>query len=119
MIAFIVLFFPAVLSVWIFESVSKSTLGRRSWLYRFTWNTMLINGICFAVKKWILHTADAVIFSFSADMTPSVACNYLIMAIPLSVVIAIVQVFLSKHLRVELESSQAPAEVHDESQHTV
>lgn len=97
MIAFISLFLPAVLSVWILEILSKLSLRKRLWFYLFCLNTMLINLICFATKKWILHTADAVIFSFSADMTPSVACNYLIMSIPLAAMIALAEHLLCKH----------------------
>lgn len=118
MVAFIVLFFPAVASLWIFETLRKEKLTKKDWFYRFTWNTMLINGICFAVKKWILHTAAVALSSFSADMTPDIACNYLIMAIPLSVGIAIVQVFLSRHARVEIESTQTSEEAQNERQHT-
>lgn len=114
MIALIVYFFPAIVSVWIFETLSKSTLTHRHWFCRFAWNTVLINGICFAVKKWVLNTADVVLSSFYKDMTPAIAVNYLIMAIPLAVGIAIVQVFLHRHLRVQVEDAPSAKEVSDE-----
>lgn len=101
MIGFIVLFFPAVLSVWIYEALRKESLPRKAWLYRFSLNTLLINFVCFAVKKWILGTGNAVILSLAADMTPSVACNYLIMALPLAIGFAILQVITKKCVRVE------------------
>lgn len=116
MVAFIVYFFPAVASVWFFERLRKTTLDKKAWLYRFAWNTMLINGICFTVKKWFLHTATVSMSSFSADMTPDIACNYLIMAIPLAVVIAVAEAFLTKHATIELEDLDAPQEEHHESQ---
>ena len=114
MISLIVYFFPAVASVWFFERISKTTLTGRNWFCRFAWNTVLINGCCFAVKKWVLHTADAVLSGFYQDMTPAIALNYLIMAVPLAVGLAIVQVFLSRHVRVQAENSHPIEEVSDE-----
>ena len=101
MIGFIVLFFPAVLSVWIFETLRKEALTRKAWLYRFCLNTLLINLVCFGVKKWILGTGNAVILSLAADMSPSIACNYLIMALPLAIGFGILQVITKKCVRVE------------------
>ena len=112
MIAFIVFFFPAVISLWILEKATGTTLTRRDWLYRFALHTVLINFVCFAVKKWILHTAEHVIFSFTADMTPSVACNYLIMALPLAVGFALLPVvlcWLRPYVRFRIEDVNEPA----------
>lgn len=114
MIAFIVYFFPAVVSLWIYEKLNKQTLSPKDWIYRFCLNTTLINGICFAVKKWILHTATVSLSSFSADMTPDVACNYLIIALLLSAAFAVAEVFLSRHVRVEIENDNAPKEEQNE-----
>lgn len=117
MIAFIVLFLPAILSVWIWEAVNKTALPRRNWVYVFALHNVLINFVCFAVKKWVLHTGDAVINSIAADMTPSVACNYLIMALPLAVVFPLVPVVLRwirTHVRFRLEPINKPVEVENE-----
>ena len=117
MIAFIVLFLPAVLSVWLWEKTKKTTLAKRNWFYLFTFNTVLINFICFATKKWLLKTGDAVIFSFAADMTPSVACNYLIMAIPLAVIIPFVPVavrYIRAHVRFRIEPIEKVSENQNE-----
>ena len=116
MISLIVYFFPAVASVWFFERLSKTTLTGRNWFCRFAWNTVLINGICFAVKKWVLNTADVILSSLYQDMTPAIAINYLVMAVPLAVGIAIVQVFLSRHVRVQAENAHPITEVSDENQ---
>ena len=51
MISLIVYFFPAIASVWFFERLSKAALSGRNWFCRFAWNTVLINGICFATKN--------------------------------------------------------------------
>ena len=99
MLGFIVFFLPAVVSVWCLEKWRKEQLGKRKWLYRYSLYAVIINLICCAVKKWILHTADAVIFSFTADMTPSVACNYLIMALPVAIGIVLAEIAGSRLIR--------------------
>lgn len=105
MIAFIALFLPAVLSVWIFEALRKESLGWKNWLYRFSLNTLLINWIIFAVKKVILGTAASVISGFATDMSPDIAFNYLVMAVPLAIVLGVVSALLKKHVRIETEDS--------------
>jgi Gpi18-like mannosyltransferase len=109
-------FFPAVASVWAFEALSKTKLTKKDWFYRYTWSAMLINGICFAIKKWILHTGAGALSGFAADMTPDVACNYLIMAIPLGLAIAVTAVFLSRHVQVAIEVDDATREEQNENQ---
>ena len=109
MITFIVLFLPAVLSVWLWEVFSKNHLCKRNWVYLLSLNILLINFGCFAVKKWILYTASNVMASLMADMTPSVAVNYLIMAIPAAVALALVEkiVYTKIQIRVEGEDKDA------------
>lgn len=115
MIAFIVLFFPAVLAVWITETLNKACFSKREWLYRFAQNTLFINFVCFGVKKWILNTADVVICSFTADMAPGVACNYLIMAIPLAIAFSVTQSLFRKIGHFEVETQQDRTENKDEA----
>lgn len=106
MIAFICLFFPAVLGVWLFEHLQKATLRRRQWMYRYCANTIFINVICFAVKRFLLDTAAAPLSSLYADATPSAALNYLIMAIPAAVIVAFLQVVFAKHATVTVEEQK-------------
>ena len=97
MIAFICLFFPAVLSVGLFEHLKKEKLTRRGWVYRFCANTLVINGICFAVKRFVLHTGLQAFGSLYADTTPSAALNYMVMAIPVALVLALLEILFSKY----------------------
>lgn len=113
MITFIVLFLPAVLAVWIWETVSKTQLSKKKWLYLLSLNIMLVNLACFAIKKWILHTAANVLSGLAADMTPSVALNYLIMAIPVAIGLALVENFVFRHIRLRVEEDR---EVEDEKE---
>lgn len=109
MITFIVLFLPAVLSVWLWEVFSKNHLCKRNWVYLLSLNILLINFGCFAVKKWILYTASNVMASLMADMTPSVAVNYLIMAIPAAVALALVEKIVYNKIRIRVEGEDKDA----------
>ena len=109
MITFIVLFLPAVLSVWLWEVFSKNHLCKRNWVYLLSLNILLINFGCFAVKKWILYTASNVMASLMADMTPSVAVNYLIMAIPAAVALALVEKVVYSKIRIRVEGDEKDA----------
>lgn len=97
MIAFICLFLPAVLGVWLYECLSKTNLCRKQWLYRLCANIIFINGICFAIKRFLLGTANAFFYTLQADATPAAALNYLIMAIPAGVIVVFLQILFAKH----------------------
>lgn len=106
MIAFMLLFFPAVLATAIYEHLKKTPLGRKQWLYRYCGNVLFINLICFAAKQFLLDSADAPLYTFGADITPHAAMNYLIMAIPTAVILSFLQTLLSKHTKVEIEEKE-------------
>ena len=106
MIAFMLLFFPAVLTNAIYEKLQKAPLGRKQWLYHFCGNSLFINLVCFAVKQIVLKSADAPLYTLNADITPHAAMNYLIMAIPTAVVLSFLQVLLRKHTKVEVEEKE-------------
>lgn len=103
MIAFICLFFPAVLGVAIYEHLRKQKLCRRQWFYRYCTNVVFINMICFAVKRFLLGTGGDAFTGVGGDATPATAVNYLVMAIPVAVVLVFLQVLLGKHANVTLE----------------
>lgn len=103
MIQFICLFFPGVLCVQLFEHLAKVQLGRKAWLCRYTLDVLLINLFCFAVKHFFLGTSMYALADPSGDMLPSVAMNYCILAIPMAVVLAVVQVFTKKHAALTVE----------------
>ena len=115
MVSFIALFAPAVIAVWIVEAICRKAFTRRQWLYHYCLGVILINGLCFAVKKWILHTADPVITGLAKDMSPSIACNYLIMAMGFAVVIALLLAFIRKHVGLILENNEDYSEVSDDN----
>ncbi len=103
MIAFMILFFPAVVAIGIYEAVSKLQLSRKQWLIRYCTNALLINLACFGIKAVVLNTAAAPLYTFYTDATPIIAANYLVMAIPCAIVLGFVQVLLGKAVKVEVE----------------
>ena len=103
MIAFICLFFPAVLSVWLYEKLKKTELTRKQWLYRFALNTVFINFACFLAKSVLLNTAGLPLYTFETDMVPSAALNYMIMALPAMVVITFAEILLGKTAKITVE----------------
>ena len=103
MITFICLFFPAVLSVFAYEKLNRRELNKKHWIYLYATNVLFINLGCFFIKSMVLGTGGNPIFDLYNDMPPSGAMNYLIMAIPLAVVMAVVEVLLEKSLKFTIE----------------
>ena len=106
MIAFMILFFPAVLATAIYEGLKKTSLGRKQWLYRYCANVLFINLFCFLVKLAVLGTADAPLYTTSLDITPHAALNYLVMAIPAAVIFSFLQVLVNKKVKTEVEEKE-------------
>ena len=116
MYALICLFLPAVISVWITEKLRKTSFTGKKWFYRLALNTTLINFGCCAAKKWFLGTGDTIISGLSTDMSPSIACNYLIISAAVAAVVVLLQVLpISFHLR-KVENSP---EVQNDTEDTV
>ena len=103
MILFICLFLPAVLAVWLYEHLQKNELSKKQWFYRYCLNTVFINFVCFAVKRFLLGTAAQPFGGGITDATPSEALNYLIMAIPTAVFFSFLQVLFTKHVSLSVE----------------
>lgn len=106
MVTAIALLVPAVLSVWAWEAVSKSSISNKKWVYLYSLNVTLINLVCFAIKRWIRHTGENSI----ADMSPSAAINYIVVAVIVAIVLTLVEVFLYKRVRIQIESGSESVE---------
>ena len=106
MIAFICLFLPAVIGVWLFEHLQKAPLCRKQWLYRYCASTLLINGICFGIKRFLLGTGGEPFYSLYTDTTPAAGVNYLIMAIPAAVLVSFLQIVFAKHATITVEEQE-------------
>ena len=106
MIAFICLFFPAVFSVWMFERLTKQNLGFKRIAFRFCINTLIINFFCFLSKKLFFGTAEAPLYTFETDMRPTVAINYIIVAVVTAVILTLFEVLLSKKVKIYVEEEK-------------
>ena len=104
MIAVICLFFPSVLGLWAYEKLSKRALTGMERLFRFCATVLAVNLVCFAVKRFFLSTAYDSLLS-GGDMLPGVALNYLVLAIPATVVIVVVELLFSRKVKIVLEEN--------------
>ncbi len=110
MISAICIFFPAVLSVWLFEALSKQNLTLKPWIYRFSLNSVIVNGLVFMVKWLVTDTSSELLALPSADMTPDVAIRYLVMALPIAAVAAVVEALLVGKITVSVSEENDESE---------
>lgn len=106
MLKLICIFFPAVLSVWLFEAITKQQLTLKGWGYRFCLNTIICNAFVFAVKALVTQTSQELLNQIGADMTPAVALRYLMMAVPVAVIASVTETLLSKKVSVDISVSE-------------
>lgn len=104
MITFICLFFPPVIAVQLHEWLEKKELPKKQWGYYYTTAVLFVNLMCFLVKRLVLGTGTLPIFDLYTDITPSVASNYLIMAIPFSICYSLgiygIQHYVKQHIHI-------------------
>ena len=106
MIAFICLFFPAAASVWIFEALTKRDSGLKKTVFLFCVNALIINFLCFLMKKFLFGTADAPLYSQQYDMYPTVAVNYILCAAGIAVILAVIESLLVKNLKLSVDKEK-------------
>lgn len=105
MLAFISLFFPAVLSVWFYELLTKTEFQIKQFILRYCANVLFINIICTGIKRFVFNTGYHSLYD-GKDMVPSVAFNYMVMAVIVAVVLVIVEIFLNKNIKVSVEERE-------------
>ena len=103
MIAFICLFFPAVLAVSLHEHLSQTDFPLKKWICLYAVNNMLINFACFLVKRVILGTAAQSFYHEMGDILPVTGLNFLMMAIPTAILLGIAESYLFRHTHLTLE----------------
>ncbi len=100
MVTFICLFFPALVSLFIYDKLNNKPLSRRNTVFLYSLFCLLINGACFAFKTLVLGTGNYLLAEGS-DMTPSAALNYLIMAGAAAIIFAFIVALTSKNVKIE------------------
>ncbi len=106
MITFICLFFPAVISIWLYEIISKKQYDFKNIVYRYCLNNVLINFLVFAIKTFVLDTGLNTLQTLAHDMTPSAALNYLLISVPCAVLLAFVEFLLHKNAKLSVEENK-------------
>lgn len=101
MVALICLFFPAVVSVWIYEALTKEALTGRKWGNLFAFHCLAILFACILVMRFFLGNAHE--YVLNGDMHLQHACNYLVLAIPVTVVLPVIEVLLKKNVKITIE----------------
>lgn len=103
MITFIVLFFPAALSMWLYEHVTKTDLSVKRWVSLYAVHNLLINFICMMIMRRLTNQGNDYLFNLQTDIQPHVATDYMIKAIPVALVVGVAAILLHKTVKVELE----------------
>lgn len=106
MITFIMLFFPACLSMWLYEHVTKTDLSVKRWVSLYAVHNLLINFVCLMVMRLVTDQAGEFLYSREIDINPYVATNYMIKAIPVALVVAVIGILLHKTVKLELEANE-------------
>lgn len=106
MLSFICLFLPAVISVGIYEGLTKKSLTWKQWGYLYSAGVVLINFFCWLVMRFVLETAYTYLEDAAVGITPAVAGNYMAMALPAAVILPVVAALLSKHAKVSIEDAE-------------
>lgn len=103
MITFIILFFPAVISLFILERINKITLSKRTLIYLFTTNVLIINLACFTVKFFFSRGANKPFIDQLNNMTPFDAFIYILISLVFAVLAVLVESFIRKNVEVSIE----------------
>ncbi len=106
MVAFICLFFPAVISVWVFDCLTRRDLSMKQFIYHFCLNTVLINLAYFFVKLLFMRNADLPLYDPATDMLPIGAIKYLLAAVPIGVAIVLIEVLLFRNVKISVEEDR-------------
>lgn len=110
MLKFICVFFPAVLSVWAFEALTKQQMGIKHWVYRFCLNSVICNGFVCLLKIAVTHTSHELLNQAVSDMSPDIALRYLVMALPAAVAAAVIEALLNKGISVKVSENSDEGE---------
>lgn len=106
MITFIILFFPACLSVWLYEHVTKTDLSVKRWVNLYGVHNLMINFITLLLMRLVTDEAGVYLYDREIGIPPIMATDYLIKAIPVALGIAVIAILLHKTVKVELEAEE-------------
>lgn len=103
MITFIILFFPAIISLFIFERINKTILSKRTLIYLFATNVLIINLACVTVKLFFSRGANKLFDELLNNMTPFDALIYILISLVFAVLVVLIESFIRKNVEVSIE----------------
>ncbi len=89
MFEFITLFFPAMLSVALYEHLRQEKLSLRGLLYCYVTANLFINIACILIKMGLYHVAVAAV-SPAAETALQIAADYLLFSVPAAIFFAFI-----------------------------
>ena len=104
MLAFICLFFPAVVAVRILEGLTRQNLTRKQWVYNYSSYLLLINFVCLGAKMFLLGTGSIPLYE-AGEMLPRAAVIYIAMAVVSGTVFAVLQALLDRRVTFTVEEN--------------
>lgn len=119
MIAFISIFFPALMFTSAFDALSKRRISRRGFLGLFSMNAFLINGCCLLSEYLLVGRTSIPVYELSTYFLPGDMLRYMGCSIVVGSVLLLVQLMISFSCKVSLESTdseQSDVEDHDEKE---
>lgn len=101
MLAFICLFFPAVLSLRILEVLNRKEPRPLHRVYHYCTFVLLINLVCIGLYIFVFHTS-ALFSHEGGDMLPRTAFSYMIVATLIGAFLAVLQALLQRHVSLQV-----------------
>lgn len=100
MLFFVCVFFPPVLSVLLFEKITKTALSAKHWAYMYAFSGALGNLISVFLIKWVTHlyVLDVESINFLID--------YLIFSLAAACLIPIFTALLKKHIQIWVDGNE-------------
>lgn len=109
MLVFICLFFPAVISLAIYEKLTEETLTIKKTVYFYILFNLLINFFILAIKTFITGSGDTYL-PIDLGINISTATFYMITALPLAVIISFIAALIKRNVKVEIKNDESKIE---------
>lgn len=106
MITFIILFFPACLSIWLYEHITKTDLSVKRWVNLYAVHNLIINFTCMMLMRLVTGQAGVYIYDREIGIPAITATDYMIKAIPVAIAVGVLAILLHKTAKVELEANE-------------
>lgn len=103
MLLFVSVFVVPILSVFLFEKMTRTALSARHWVYMYAFSCVMVNLVCLCLTEWVkkLYLLDMYSTTFLK--------NYLIFSIVAACVIPAFAALLKKHIDIWVDENEKKA----------